>query len=82
MQEVSYTVRIEPANEGRYIAFFPTLPGCHTQGESVVEVLAMAEDVLALYLESLQVHGEPVPIEHRRAKRLGFDLRVSAPLMR
>lgn len=81
MREVTYTVHIEPAEEGGYTAYFPALPGCHTQGGTIPEVLTMAEDVLALYLKSLQAHGEPVPVEHE-AKRVGFDLPLSAPLVR
>lgn len=80
MQEVSYTVHIDPAEEGGYTAYFPALPGCHTQGKSLAEVLAMAEDVLGLYLESLQAHGEALPVEHT-AKQVGFDLPLRAPLL-
>jgi predicted RNase H-like HicB family nuclease len=80
MQEVTYIVHIEPAQEGGYVAFFPSLPGCHTQGESLPEVLAMAQDALTGYLASLHEHGQPIPTEHPLSRRVGFDLPISAPV--
>ena len=82
MQEVTYTVHIEPAEEGGYVAFFPALPGCHTQGESLEEVIAMAKDALGGYLESLQAHGDPIPMEQPASKLVGFDLPLSMSLSR
>lgn len=80
MQEVTYIVHIEPAQEGGYVAFFPALPGCHTQGESLEEVVAMAQDVLIGYLESLREHGQPIPVENPLSTHVGFDLPISAPV--
>jgi antitoxin HicB len=82
MQEVTYTVHIEPAEEGGYVAFFPALPGCHTQGETLEEVIAMAKDALAGFLESLRENGEPIPMESPLSRQVGFDLPLSAPLVR
>ena len=80
--EVTYTVHIEPAEEGGYIAFFPALPGCFTQGETLEEVIAMAKDALAGFLETLRTHGQPIPVENPRLKLVGFDLPLSAQLAR
>lgn len=33
----SFSVVYEAAPEGGYIAFIPSLPGCHTQGETLGE---------------------------------------------
>jgi len=38
---------------GGYIAFVPSLPGCHTQGESIDEVLENIKEAIELYLETL-----------------------------
>lgn len=80
--EVTYTVHIEPAEEGGYIAFFPALPGCHTQGETLDEVIMMAKDALAGYLECLQAHGDPIPHEKRTSNMVGFDVPLSMSLAR
>lgn len=80
--EVTYTVHIEPAEEGGYVAFFPALPGCFTQGETLEEVIAMAKDALAGYLECLQSHGDPIPLERQPSKLVGFDVPLSMSLAR
>jgi antitoxin HicB len=82
MMEVTYTVHIEPAEEGGFVAWFPALPGCHTQGETLEEVIAMAKDALAGYLEWLREDGEPIPVEKHLPKQVGFELPLSASLAR
>jgi predicted RNase H-like HicB family nuclease len=47
--------------DGRYSVSVPALKGCHTWGETLPEALRMAEDCTALFLESLQARGKPVP---------------------
>jgi antitoxin HicB len=80
--EVTYTVHIEPAEDGGYWAHFPALPGCHTQGETLEEVIAMAKDVLAGYLECLRVHGDPIPVEKSWSRPVGIELPLSASFAR
>ncbi len=82
MQEDTYTVHIEPAEEGGFVAFFPALPGCQTQGETFDEVVAMAKDALAGYLQTLREHGQPIPREHARTRQVGFDFPLSAAFAR
>ena len=77
-----YTVHIEPAEEGGYVAFFPALPGCHTQGETMEEVIAMAKDAMVGYLECLHAHGDPIPVEKSASKLTSFDLPLSMSLAR
>jgi predicted RNase H-like HicB family nuclease len=38
---------------GGYVAVVPALPGCHTQGETLEEVMENAKEAIDLYLESL-----------------------------
>jgi len=38
---------------GGYIAFVPTLPGCHTQGDTLQELLDNVKEAIELYLETL-----------------------------
>ena len=58
---LKYTVIYEPAEEGGYIVHVPALPGCHTEGDTMEEARAMAQDAIACYLESLQKDGLPFP---------------------
>jgi len=38
---------------GGYIAVVPELPGCHTQGDSLDEVIENVREAIELYLETL-----------------------------
>jgi predicted RNase H-like HicB family nuclease len=38
---------------GCYVAIVPALPGCHTQGDTLVEVLENVKEAIALYWETL-----------------------------
>lgn len=60
MKSQTYTVHLEPAEEGGYIVTVPALPGCFTQGETLEEALAMAEDCIKGFLQALQKAGQPI----------------------
>ena len=36
-----------------YVAIVPTLPGCHTQGDTLTEVMQNAKEAIDLYIETL-----------------------------
>lgn len=59
----SYSVFYEAAPEGGYVAFVPTLPGCHTQGETLEEAERNVKEAIEAYLESIRAHGERIPEE-------------------
>ncbi len=71
----SYSVFYEQASEGGYVAFVPALPGCHTQGETLEGTERNVKEAIALYLESLAAHGEPIPEEGQ-----SFQGRVTVPV--
>ena len=50
----------EPQEEGGYYVYAPDLPGLHTQGDTLDEARANAEEALALYVEGLQEDGRPL----------------------
>ena len=39
---------------GGYVAFMPTLPGCHTQGDTLEELMDNAKEAINLYIETLE----------------------------
>ena len=71
----SYSVFYEQAAEGGFVATVPSLPGCHTQGETIEETEANVKEAVALYLESLAAHGEAIPEEGP-----SFQGRVTVPI--
>jgi antitoxin HicB len=57
----TYTVILEPAEEGGYVVRVPALPEIVTEGDSEAEALAMAKDAIELVVASRRERGEPVP---------------------
>ena len=51
-----FDVVIERDEEGYYVASVPLIPGCHTQGRSLDEVVLRIREAIELCLE---VQGEP-----------------------
>ena len=58
-----FTVIFEKDAEGGYHVFCPTLPGCHTQSETIDEGVANIREAIELYVESLVEDGLPIPTE-------------------
>lgn len=58
---MKYRVLVEQDEDGVFIAEVPSLPGCISQGETRAEALENVREAIAVYLESLEAHGEPVP---------------------
>jgi predicted RNase H-like HicB family nuclease len=56
-----YRVLIEQDEDGVFVAEVPSLPGCVSQGGTREEAVSSVREAIALYLESLEVHGDPVP---------------------
>jgi len=76
MKNYTYTVHVEPAQEGGYVATVPALPGCHTQGETWEEAMSMAREAIQGFIEALVSAGEPVPEE---GQSITSHLTVEAP---
>ena len=46
-----YTMLIERDEEGWYVGSVPSLPGCHTQGRTIDELVSNMEEAISLYSE-------------------------------
>ena len=58
---MKYRVLIEQDEDGMFVAEAPSLPGCISQGQTREEATENIKEAIALYLESLEAHDEPVP---------------------
>jgi len=58
---VQVTLILEPDENG-YHAFCPALKGLHVDGETELETLENAKEAISIYLDSLYLHGDPLPI--------------------
>jgi predicted RNase H-like HicB family nuclease len=59
---LDYTLVLEADPDGGYVAKFPDLPGCVTQGETLAEAVAMAEDAKQGWLEASYDVGNEIPL--------------------
>ena len=54
--------------DGYWIAEVPSLPGCHTFGETREEALEKIKEAIEVYVEALEQDGLPVPDEYHNAE--------------
>ena len=47
----NYLVTTEIDEDGFFVASCPSLPGCHTQGDTLEEALENIKDAIAIYVE-------------------------------
>ena len=59
--EYSFTIIVEPNDPDGYLVTCPALPGLVTEGDTLDDAYAMAQDAIQLYLESLIAAGQPIP---------------------
>lgn len=52
---------VQQDEDGVFVAEYPLLPGCVSQGRSRNEALTNIQDAISGYLESLRKHNEPIP---------------------
>lgn len=58
------TYRTIIKKDGKYYhGFVPSLPGCHTQGDTIEETKKNLKEAIEGYIESLIKHNEPIPVD-------------------
>ena len=67
MAEVFVSIKIEPLDEGGYLATSNELQGLVAQGRTAAETLEIAQDVARRLIESCLAHKDPLPPKIRRA---------------
>ncbi|HKI05459.1 MAG TPA: type II toxin-antitoxin system HicB family antitoxin [Thermoanaerobaculia bacterium] len=59
---MKYRVFLEQDEDGVFVAEVPALPGCISQGATRDQALVNVREAIEAYIESLDAHGEPVPL--------------------
>ena len=77
MLEREYTAIFEPAGEGGYIVHIPALGNLVTEGDTLEEAIAMANDVIRGYIECLIEDNCPIPEEQEYTKPFTKSLAIS-----
>ena len=58
------TYRTVIKKDGKYYhGFVPSLPGCHTQGDTIEETKKNLREAIEGYIQSLVKHDEPIPVD-------------------
>ncbi len=60
MNEISHPHRAD--EDGKYIAYVPTIPGCWIQSDTHEEAVENIQDAMRGYLDSLCKHSDPIPV--------------------
>jgi predicted RNase H-like HicB family nuclease len=64
MKEMStYTIVVEPDEDGGFFVVVPALPGCFTRGRTIEECRERAIEAIEVHIAGLRADGEPVPEE-------------------
>jgi len=58
---MSYKVILEPAEEGGYTVYVPSLPGCVSEGDTYQEALDNIREVIQGWLEVAREFGDEIP---------------------
>ncbi|MBU4266915.1 MAG: type II toxin-antitoxin system HicB family antitoxin [Candidatus Altiarchaeales archaeon] len=57
---MEYTVLIERDEDGVYVAKVPDIPGCYTQGKSVLEVMERVREAIQVCIEAEKEEVRPL----------------------
>lgn len=63
MFQPTYKLIFEPEEDGGYHAFCPSIPGCHTHGDTPEEAMRNLQDALEGCLTVIEEKGQPIPGE-------------------
>lgn len=69
------TIEAQP-QDGGYLAYFPTLPGCQTWGETYEAAVRNAEEALAVFIETLIANGDQLPDAELNARPTALGIIV------
>jgi predicted RNase H-like HicB family nuclease len=58
---MSYKVILEPAEEGGYTVYVPSLPGCVSEGDTYQEALDNIREAIQGWLEVAREFGDEIP---------------------
>ena len=81
MSEILLNLKIEPLEEGGFLATSPDLEGLVAQGRTIAETVEIAQDVARKLIESYVEHNDPLPPRIAAAlKRQGRKMEAKIPV--
>jgi antitoxin HicB len=79
MENLNYTIVLEPSEAGGYTVTVPALPPVVTEGDTYEEAIAMAKEAIGLYLQTLRANGREISIEEPPHNRTAMQIQVVVP---
>jgi antitoxin HicB len=74
----TYTIILEPMDEGGFLVRVPALPEVVTGGDTEDEALAMAKEAIELVLASRSERGEELPTEAAKPRVREVTVSIAA----
>jgi predicted RNase H-like HicB family nuclease len=59
----TYTIVVEPEEDGGFFVVVPALPGCFTRGRTIEECRQRAVEAIEVHIAGLRADGQQVPEE-------------------
>lgn len=73
-RHLTYTIILQPEADPEFVGYYnasvPALPGCFSYGENRETALRNIREAIGLYLDDLEVAGEPIPEDRIEQVRL------------
>ncbi|MBU1678213.1 MAG: type II toxin-antitoxin system HicB family antitoxin [Bacteroidetes bacterium] len=63
MKTYKFRIVMEQDEDRVYIVSVPSLKGCYSQGDTIIEATENVKDAIRLHIEAREALGEPVPVE-------------------
>jgi len=78
MSELLVNIKIEPLEEGGYLATSKDLPDLLAQGRTIAETMEIAQDVARKLVESYLEHGDALPeaLKAARADNVAIEAKI------
>ena len=78
MPELLINIKIEPLEEGGYLATSKDLPDLLAQGRTVAETMEIAQDVARKLVESYLEHGDALPeaLKAARVDKVAIEAKI------
>lgn len=70
----TYSIVVEPEEDGGYFVTVPALPGCFTRGSTVEECRERAAKAIEVHIAGLVADGESVPEESGKPQLLSVTV--------
>jgi len=66
MKNYSFRIIIEPDEKNTFHGYVPSLPGCHTWGETIEETRKNLKEAIRCHIQGLLKDREPIPREDEK----------------